>query len=196
MATLTAWKFDTPEGAAEAESILVGLSKEELIHIYDAATVEWQPGKKKPKTRQLNSLTGAGALGGAGAAGGLRDLLRLGGVDDAVDRDAGLALVAPDAAHGLGAVLAVRAQPVAERAQLALQGHHVVPARAPAQGARGAGVGGALTRGPAARCGAGARRGAARVIPGRGAGAGGGAEDDRRGGGYGNEKDERSPVRS
>jgi uncharacterized membrane protein len=65
MATLTAWKFDTPEGAAEAEQILIGLSKEELIHIYDAATVEWQPGKKRPKTRQSNSLTGAGALGGA-----------------------------------------------------------------------------------------------------------------------------------
>jgi uncharacterized membrane protein len=65
MATLTAWKFDSPEGAAAAEAVLVGLSKQELIHIYDAATVEWQPGKKKPKTRQLNSLAGAGALGGA-----------------------------------------------------------------------------------------------------------------------------------
>ena len=65
MATLTAWKFDTPEGAAEAEKILVGLSKEQLINIYDAATVEWQPGKKKPKTRQANSLVAAGALGGA-----------------------------------------------------------------------------------------------------------------------------------
>src|SRR3954470_15904966 len=65
MATLTAWKFETPEGAAQAESVLVGLSKEELIHIYDAATVEWQPGKKKPKTRQANSLVAAGALGGA-----------------------------------------------------------------------------------------------------------------------------------
>ena len=65
MATLSAWKFDTPEGAANAESILIGLSKEQLINIYDAATVEWQPGKRKPKTRQLNSLTGAGAMGGA-----------------------------------------------------------------------------------------------------------------------------------
>jgi len=65
MATLTAWKFDTPEGAAQAESILTGLSKEELITIIDAAVVEWQPGKKKPKTRQLNNLAGAGALGGA-----------------------------------------------------------------------------------------------------------------------------------
>jgi uncharacterized membrane protein len=65
MATLTAWKFETPEGAAQAESILVGLSKQELIQIHDAATVEWLPGKRKPKTRQLHSLAGAGALGGA-----------------------------------------------------------------------------------------------------------------------------------
>jgi uncharacterized membrane protein len=65
MATLTAWKFDTPEGAAKAETTLIGLSKEQLITIYDAATVEWLPGKKKPKTRQSHDLTGAGALGGA-----------------------------------------------------------------------------------------------------------------------------------
>ena len=65
MATLTAWKFDTPAGAAQAEEILVGLSKQQLITIFDAATVEWLPGKRKPKTRQLNDLTGAGALGGA-----------------------------------------------------------------------------------------------------------------------------------
>ena len=29
------------------------------------ATVSWPAGKKKPKTRQLNNLAGAGALGGA-----------------------------------------------------------------------------------------------------------------------------------
>lgn len=65
MATLTAWKFDEPEGAAQAEQVLIRLSKEGLITIYDAATVEWLPGKKKPKTRQANDLTAAGALGGA-----------------------------------------------------------------------------------------------------------------------------------
>jgi len=64
MATLSAWKFDTPDGAANAETILVGLSKQELITIHDAATVEWQPGKKKPKTRQLHSLTLGGAFWG------------------------------------------------------------------------------------------------------------------------------------
>jgi uncharacterized membrane protein len=65
VATLTAWKFDTPEGADAAERTLIALSKEELIHIHDAATVSWPEGSRKPKTRQLNSLTGAGALGGA-----------------------------------------------------------------------------------------------------------------------------------
>jgi len=65
MATLTAWKFDTPDGADKAETILVGLSKQQLINIYDAATVEWEAGKKKPKTKQANNLVAAGALGGS-----------------------------------------------------------------------------------------------------------------------------------
>jgi uncharacterized membrane protein len=33
--------------------------------VSDAATVSWREGAKKPKTRQLQDLTGAGALGGA-----------------------------------------------------------------------------------------------------------------------------------
>jgi uncharacterized membrane protein len=65
MATLTVWKFDTADGADQAEATLESLSKQELIKIHDAATVSWAEGKKKPKTRQLNSLAGAGALGGA-----------------------------------------------------------------------------------------------------------------------------------
>jgi uncharacterized membrane protein len=65
MATLTAWKFDTVDGAARAESILAGLSKQELIQVHDAARVEWREGKKKPKTHQSTSLAGIGALGGA-----------------------------------------------------------------------------------------------------------------------------------
>ncbi len=65
MATLTVWKFDTPGGAEAASKILQGLSRENLVVIHDAAVVEWEEGKKKPKTRQLNNLAGAGALGGA-----------------------------------------------------------------------------------------------------------------------------------
>jgi uncharacterized membrane protein len=63
MATLTVWKFDNPAGADEAESTLEDLSNQGLITIHDAATISWAWGKK-PKTRQLHSLTGAGALGG------------------------------------------------------------------------------------------------------------------------------------
>ncbi len=64
MATLTVWKFDSPTAADQAVGTLESLAKQELIKVHDAATVSWEPGKKKPKTRQLHSLTGAGAMGG------------------------------------------------------------------------------------------------------------------------------------
>ncbi|MBB5156647.1 putative membrane protein [Saccharopolyspora phatthalungensis] len=53
MATLTAWKFDRPDGADEASQTLRDLAKQQLITIYDAATVTWPESAKKPKTRQL-----------------------------------------------------------------------------------------------------------------------------------------------
>jgi uncharacterized membrane protein len=62
---LTVWKFSDSYGADRAEATLEQLQKEELITIHDAATVSWPEGEKKPKTRQLHSLTGAGALGGS-----------------------------------------------------------------------------------------------------------------------------------
>jgi uncharacterized membrane protein len=65
MATLTVWKFDTAQGADDATDILRNLATKKLITIHDAATVRWEEGKKKPKTRQLTNLAGAGALGGA-----------------------------------------------------------------------------------------------------------------------------------
>jgi uncharacterized membrane protein len=65
MATLTVWKFDTPDAADRAEAILVDLSNQQLIDIGDAATVSWPTDRKKPKTRQLSGLTGAGAGWGA-----------------------------------------------------------------------------------------------------------------------------------
>jgi uncharacterized membrane protein len=65
MATMTVWKFPTAEGAAVAEATLKDLQRQELIQIHDAAIVSYPAGAKKPKTRQLTSLTGAGALGGA-----------------------------------------------------------------------------------------------------------------------------------
>ncbi|AKB32886.1 putative membrane protein [Methanosarcina siciliae HI350] len=41
------------------------LSKQQLITLQDAAIVSWPMGKKKPKTKQLTSMTGVGALSGA-----------------------------------------------------------------------------------------------------------------------------------
>jgi uncharacterized membrane protein len=65
VATLTVWKFPTAQGAEQAEQTLLNLQKQELIRVHDAAIVSWDEGAKKPKTRQLASVTGAGALGGA-----------------------------------------------------------------------------------------------------------------------------------
>jgi uncharacterized membrane protein len=65
MATLTVWKFDSADGAEQAAKTLQGLAREEVVVVHDAATVSWEEGKKKPKTHQLDNLTGEGALGGA-----------------------------------------------------------------------------------------------------------------------------------
>jgi uncharacterized membrane protein len=65
LATLTVWKFNTPEGAQQALTTLQRLQREQLIEVLDGATVTWPADKKKPKTEQLHNLAGAGALGGA-----------------------------------------------------------------------------------------------------------------------------------
>jgi len=65
MATLTVWKFDSAGGAENALALLERMQKEELLQVNDGAYVYWPEGKKKPKTQQMHSLTGAGALGGS-----------------------------------------------------------------------------------------------------------------------------------
>ena len=65
MATFTVWMFPTAEGAERALATLERLQGEELVSIHDAAIVTWQADRGKPRTRQLHSLAGAGALGGA-----------------------------------------------------------------------------------------------------------------------------------
>ncbi|HEX9526788.1 MAG TPA: DUF1269 domain-containing protein [Streptosporangiaceae bacterium] len=64
MATLTAWKFDTPNGADEALAKLEKLNRDYLINLHDAAVVSWEVGKKKPKTHEMHDTAAAGALGG------------------------------------------------------------------------------------------------------------------------------------
>jgi uncharacterized membrane protein len=65
MTTLTAWAFPGADDAEEAIKRLEALQSQAVITIDDAAVVTWEPGKKKPKTRQLHNTTGAGALSGA-----------------------------------------------------------------------------------------------------------------------------------
>ncbi len=64
MATLTVWKFPDADGADAAVDTLRSLEKQQLINLLDGATVSWAPSAKRPKTRQLHSLTGSGAMGG------------------------------------------------------------------------------------------------------------------------------------
>jgi uncharacterized membrane protein len=65
MATLTALKFSTLEGAGQMLSKIQSLQKMQLIKIQDAAIVYWPEGKDKPKTKQLVDMAGMGALQGA-----------------------------------------------------------------------------------------------------------------------------------
>jgi len=46
-------------------STLENLQKQQLIQIEDGAIITWPAGARKPKTEQLRSMAGAGALGGA-----------------------------------------------------------------------------------------------------------------------------------
>jgi uncharacterized membrane protein len=65
MATLTALKFSTPDGAGQMLSKIQSLQKMELIKLQDAAIVTWPVGKSKPKTKQLVDMAGMGAMQGA-----------------------------------------------------------------------------------------------------------------------------------
>jgi len=65
VATLTVWKFADADAAERTVQLVQDLQKQELITVHDAATVVWEQGKKRPRTRQLHNLAGAGALGGA-----------------------------------------------------------------------------------------------------------------------------------
>src|SRR5512133_1523652 len=65
MATLTVMKFETPDGAAQALQKIQELQKQNLIQLQDAAIVTWPVGAKSPKTKQMASMGGIGALNGA-----------------------------------------------------------------------------------------------------------------------------------
>jgi uncharacterized membrane protein len=65
LATLSVLKFEDPNGADRVLIALEGLQERQMITLQDAAVVSWPEGSKKPKTRQLHSTAGYGAMTGA-----------------------------------------------------------------------------------------------------------------------------------
>lgn len=65
MSTLTIWRFDTAGGAQAAADAVREMAKSQLVIVHDAAVVWWEEGNRRPKLRQLRSMTGRGALSGA-----------------------------------------------------------------------------------------------------------------------------------
>lgn len=64
MATLTAFRFETVDGADNALGVVPMLQEQQLITILDAAVVSWPKGKNRPSTRQVVPPTGAQLLDG------------------------------------------------------------------------------------------------------------------------------------
>ena len=67
MATFTVWKFDQPEGADDAERLLLDAESDGLVTVVDRAVVSWPVGAKRPSTRyseddELRREAGWGAL--------------------------------------------------------------------------------------------------------------------------------------
>lgn len=140
MATLTVWKFHDPDGAERVREKVTALQKQELISIHDAAVVTWPADKKKPKTKQLVSTTGAGAAGGAfwgllfgliffvpffgmafGAAmGALGGSMRDFGIDDSF-----IASVRDQVTPGTSALFLLSSDAVVDRVKEALAGEHM-----------------------------------------------------------------------
>src|SRR3954468_15571135 len=65
VATLSVLKFNDPSGADRVLLALQGMQERQLITLQDAAVVSWPQDRKKPKTRQIYGMAGAGAGFGA-----------------------------------------------------------------------------------------------------------------------------------
>lgn len=65
MATLTVWSFGDAKDARIALTRIESAAQQGVLTLDDAAIVSWPTGKKRPRTQQLHSMVGAGAVGGA-----------------------------------------------------------------------------------------------------------------------------------
>ena len=64
MATLTAFRFDSVDGADRALGVVPMLQQQQSLAILDAALVSWPKGKNRPSTRQVVLPTGTQLLDG------------------------------------------------------------------------------------------------------------------------------------
>jgi uncharacterized membrane protein len=65
MTAFTAWKFDTPDGAEQATTILRYAEGDGIVTILDYATVSWPVGADEPKIKNAMGETARGAGWGA-----------------------------------------------------------------------------------------------------------------------------------
>ena len=65
MAAFTVWKFDSPSGADNAESVLKDCEGDGLVKIIDHAVVSWPEGEAQPRTKQGHEETWRGTGWGA-----------------------------------------------------------------------------------------------------------------------------------
>ena len=63
MPTLSAWRFDSAEGAEDALAALRALCAQDLVRVRDAAVVRWPSSRSRPQARHLADLAGDGAPG-------------------------------------------------------------------------------------------------------------------------------------
>jgi uncharacterized membrane protein len=65
MTTFTVWKFDSPDGALQAESSLKAAATEGLVTIVDHAVMVWEDGADKPELHHKHDGPKRGAAWGA-----------------------------------------------------------------------------------------------------------------------------------
>ena len=65
MTTFTVWKFDDPEGAAHAASVVKDAESEGMVKVVDHAVMTWPLGADKPETHHKQDGAKRGAAWGA-----------------------------------------------------------------------------------------------------------------------------------
>lgn len=65
MTTFTVWKYDDPEGAAHAATLLRAAEEDRLVKIVDHAVVSWPPGAREPDVEHAHDDPKRGAAWGA-----------------------------------------------------------------------------------------------------------------------------------